>query len=171
MLKPQDLVVLLKLLTLPERSAPYQWLAGELEMSPSEVHAALKRAIRSHLARKEGARIRPIVANLEEFLLHGARYAFPAEPGTVTRGVPTSYAADPLKRHFRSGNDPVPVWPDPQGTVRGVALSPLYRSVPAAARKDPEFHQLLALVDALRSGRARERELAAREIHDRFKKV
>ena len=29
----------------------------------------------------------------KEFLLHGVKYAFPAEHGEVTRGVPTSFAA------------------------------------------------------------------------------
>ncbi len=61
-----------------------------------------------------------------------------------------------------------PVWPDPQGTVQGAAVEPLYRSVPGAARRDPGLYDLLALVDALRIGRARERNLAEKEISQRL---
>jgi hypothetical protein len=56
------------------------------------------------------------------------------------------------------------VWPDADGDVRGVTLDPLHKTVPKAARKDPVLlHELLALVDALRDGRARERRIAERE--------
>lgn len=168
MLKPQDIAVLLKLMTLPERHAPYGRLAADLEMSPSEVHAALKRAIRSRLARKHGDFVRPIPANLREFLVHGLSYAFPAELGGLTRGVLTSYAASPLKARIRAGDEPPPVWPDPEGAAKGMAFSPLYKNASRAARKDAKLHELLALVDALRGGRARERELAIGELDERL---
>lgn len=168
MLKPQDIVVLLKLSGLADKSATYNRLALELDMSPSEVHAALNRAVRAQLARKQGHQIKPVTKNLVEFLVHGLRYVFPPELGGLTRGMPTSYAAEPLKRQMKSGDDPVPVWPDADGTVRGLSFAPLYRSVPTAARRDENLYELLALVDALRGGRARERTLAIREIEKRL---
>ena len=36
---------------------------------------------------------------------------------------------------------------------------PLYNSVPEASLKDEKLHELLALIDALRVGRARERAI------------
>jgi len=39
-------------------------------------------------------------------------------------------------------------------------LQPLYKSVPAAAKKDKRLYQYLVLVDAIRGGRARERSMA-----------
>ncbi|MGC1646779.1 MAG: hypothetical protein WA741_13190 [Candidatus Sulfotelmatobacter sp.] len=57
-----------------------------------------------------------------------------------------------------------PVWPNPAGLVRGIAFSPLYKNVPQAALRDPQLYELLALVDAIREGRAREREIAIREL-------
>ena len=48
--------------------------------------------------------------------------------------------------------------------MRGVEFSPLYKNVPAAAQRDPKLYELLALVDAIRDGRTRERELAIREL-------
>ncbi|MEJ1973089.1 MAG: hypothetical protein WDM96_11715 [Lacunisphaera sp.] len=55
-----------------------------------------------------------------------------------------------------------------EGRVQGAAVQPLYGSVPGAARRDPELYHLLALVDALRIGRARERALAEKEIGERL---
>jgi len=43
------------------------------------------------------------------------------------------------------------------------------KKVPQAALKDDELYQLLALVDALRDGSAKERELAKRELSTRLK--
>lgn len=60
------------------------------------------------------------------------------------------------------------MWPDPEGDTRGNEFSPLYKSVPKAARKDMKLYELLALVDAVRDGRAREREIAIRELKARL---
>ena len=81
----------------------------------------------------------------------------------MSRGIPTAYAAPPLARKISSDELP-PVWPDPNGTVRGVAVEPLYSSVVKAAKSDSPLYELLALVDALRIGRARERNMAEEEI-------
>ena len=75
-------------------------------------------------------------------------------------GLPTSYAAEPLKSQILADNDPLPVWPYPHGTVRGVALDPIYKGAPKAALHDSRFYPLLALCNAIRSGRTRERNLA-----------
>jgi hypothetical protein len=82
----------------------------------------------------------------------------------MTRGVPTAYAALPLSDLIHADRDPIPVWPDAEGETRGVALEPLYPTAPAAARADPQLYQCLALIDALRSGRARERNLAKEHL-------
>jgi hypothetical protein len=111
---------------------------------------------------------RPNLAALEEFLVHGLRYAFPAEHGEFTRGMATSYAAEPLRTLIPPGNDPIPVWPSIDGKERGVAFSPLYRTAPLAALRDPAFYEYLVLADALRDGRARERKIAERELHKRL---
>lgn len=167
MLKPQDILVLLKLALRSDRST-YLELAHELGMSASEVHAAMRRAWKAGLLNISTHR--PKREALLEFLVHGVKYVFPAERGTSTRGMPTAFAAPPLKQHFLKKplvgdlHRPVPVWPDPEGEVRGDELKPLYRSVPKAARKDPELYELLVLVDAIRSGGAREQHLAKDEL-------
>jgi hypothetical protein len=169
-LKPQDVYVALKIASTGSRG-PYAQLANELAMSSSEVHASVKRAQSAKLIHGPELQNRPNLAALEEFLVHGLKYAFPAERGELTRGVPTSYAAQPLRDVIGQGNDPVPVWPHPQGKQRGIALKPLYRTAPDAAMRDHVFYEYLALADALRDGRARERKYAGQELHRRFQKA
>ncbi|MES9925708.1 MAG: hypothetical protein ABW152_16625 [Candidatus Thiodiazotropha endolucinida] len=168
MLKPQDILVLLKLVTLGGRPWSYSQMAIELGMSPSEVHGAVKRAIRADLALKIDMEIQPNYRNLEEFLIHGIRYVFVPERGEMTRGMPTAHAAPPLSEKIVPDQEPPPVWPDPQGEIRGMIFSPLYRSAPEASRNDPALYELLALVDAIRGGKARERNIAVKELTRRF---
>ena len=82
--------------------------------------------------------------------------------------MPTAYAGPPLKGLINQPDEPPPVWPDPEGKVRGIALFPLYPTVPQAARSDVELYENLALFDALRSGAARERELAKELLSQRL---
>jgi hypothetical protein len=86
---------------------------------------------------------------------------------SLTRGVPTGYAAAPLNTVIAPSSDPVPVWAHPKGKVRGIGFIPLYPSVPEAALKDERLYALLTLFDALRSGQARERA-AAQKLLDGF---
>jgi hypothetical protein len=167
-LKPLDIVVLLKLSLVQGERPPYLQMANDLHLYPSEVYASIKRARESHLVQGPELKDRLNRSALLEFLLHGIRYAFPVSKGAATRGVPTSYAAKPLKKSIVPGDEPPPVWPFAEGPVRGYAFSPLHKNVPKAALADPQLYELLALVDALRDGKARERELAARELSKRL---
>jgi hypothetical protein len=101
--------------------------------------------------------------NLAEFALHGAKYAFAPERLPPGPGVPTSHAAPAFAGVFADGHEPL-VWPDAHGTVRGEGLLPLHPCVPGAALRDPALYELLALFDALRAGRARERGMAATRL-------
>jgi len=167
-LKPQDVVVILKLSEYQGSRPPIAGVASALCMSASEVHAAMKRAKAARLLHEVEMGERPNIKALEEFLLHGLKYVFPPKYGGMARGMPTSYAAEPLCRYIQPGDEPPPVWPTPTGPVRGMALEPLYPSVPRAAKDDARLYELLALVDAIRSGRARERKLAEKELQARL---
>jgi hypothetical protein len=160
MLKPQDIVILLKMAVQP---APYSWsynqLAYELHMSSSEVHAGVKRA--GHARLFDGNRRRPVRRALEEFLVHGVKYAFAPEIGTVTRGVPTAEATPALKS-LLTPSDEIFVWPHPEGPYRGIALSPLYRTVPGMIAHDDRLYQALGVLDAIRIGRARDVQFATK---------
>ncbi len=135
-------------------------------MSASEVHAAVRRLGEARLVDPDTHEVRREA--LHNFLVHGVPYAFPASPKEITRGMLTAWAAPVLSDKISASEQIPPVWPDPEGSVQGASVQPLYVSVPGAARRDPALYDLLALVDALRIGRARERNLAEKEITHRL---
>ena len=166
-LKPQDVLVALKAALLPPGVLfRFSEVARGLGLSRSEVHAAVGRCLSAKLMNRIPHRVDSAVAanrtNLLEFLLHGVRYAYPAQVGGVTRGIPTGYAAPVLREHFASTETLPPVWPHSAGAVRGRAFAPLYPSVPTASATDPTLYAAIALVDAIRAGSARDRELSER---------
>jgi hypothetical protein len=167
-LKPQDLAVALKLVTLKGARVPYAALAKQLRLSPFEVHAAVQRLMAARLAVERDAVIRPNMAALRAFLINGAPYAYPAVRGEPTIGFPTAHAVPPLSDRLQAAGDSPPVWPHPEGTTRGEALLPLYEKLPIAAREDRELYELLALFDSLRIGQAREREMARTLLESRL---
>ena len=167
-LKPQDVLVLLKLVALKGRSWSYAELGMSMGMSVSQLHSAIKRVLSAKLAVKQGNNIIPNIRNMEEFLIYGVKYAFVPEMGELTRGMPTSYAAPPLAKLFAYSSEPPPVWPDPEGEVRGIAFSPIYKLAPRAAKSDSKLYELLVLLDAIRAGRAREVNAAVKELKKRL---
>lgn len=145
----------------------YPGLATALCLSASEAHAAVKRARGAGLYDPTTRTAKK--AELLELLLHGARLVYPVERGGLTRGMPTAHGAPPLRARLLASDSEVgPVWPDPAGEARGEAWAPLYPAVPQAARRDPALYEALALVDAVRGGRARERAIAIEELQRRF---
>jgi hypothetical protein len=168
-LKPQDLVVALKLFTLGREKLSYAALGKALHLSQFEAHAAVQRLIAAKLATSLEGRVRPVMSSLRNFILRGAPYAYPSVRGEVTVGVPTAHGITPLKDLVVGGSELPPVWPDPEGKVRGQSLLPLYPKAPRAALEDRRLYELLALFDALRIGQAREREMATKLIDERLK--
>jgi hypothetical protein len=161
-IRPQDIVVAVKLaLASPQTRPTYKELAAALELSLSEAHGAVERATAAGLV--DSNRRANRVALLD-FLVQGLKSAFVPKRGPLTRGMPTAHGAAPLDQLVGLGAEPPPVWPDPDGTVRGESFEPLYRSVPRAAKKDPKLYQALCLIDALRGGRPRDRALAEEHL-------
>jgi len=160
-LKPQDLIVLLKLAV---RGKPFTYaaLGEELFMSSSEVHGSVGRAkLAGVLSETDDYGIQVLRPALREFTLHGARYAFPPILGSLARGIPTAHGAPLLRDQFTSSEEPVPVWPYSKGNVRGIAIQPLFPTVPKAVETDDRLYELLALFDSIRMGTARERAIAS----------
>jgi hypothetical protein len=157
----QDIALLLKLSLLDGPRILSTQLADELCLSPAEISKALNRCRDSGLLYWSDLEKRVNRSALLDFLSYGMRYVFPPKQGPLVRGIPTATAAEPLKSRFVDNGEPPPVWPYPEGTVRGLSFSPLYKKAPQAALLDPRLYELLALCDAIRSGRTRERVLAA----------
>lgn len=161
-LKPHDVAVALQLVLEPD--ATYRGLAELVGVSQGEAHNAVKRLTHARLTAVDTRAVNRRA--LLEFLSNGVPYAFAEEPGADTRGVPTAHAAPPLADDFADAQPYV--WPDLNGTARGQAVKPLYPGAPATVRDNPRLYELLALVDALRVGRARERQRALAHLRDRL---
>lgn len=154
-LKPLDIVVLAELkLRTPEETRTQAALATKLGLSQPSVHRSLVQLARSGLWK--GLQVqRPAFRDL---IVHGIRCVYPAELGAPTRGLVTAHAGAGLSDLLASPQ--VFVWPLEDADGFGPALGPRHPTVPGAALRDAAFHELMALIDVFRGGRARERRLA-----------
>jgi len=185
-MKSQDIVILLKLVSLEQKvqegGARPEWgshhedpysvrgLESTLGISKTEFNASIKRSISSRLAVKDRGsdRTKPNRRNLYNFIIHGLKFVYPAKPGGMTRGIPTAFAAAPLKNLLISAGEYIYVWPYARGKDMGQSVEPLFRSVPDAVQKDDGLYEYLALVDAIRLGNQREAGLAAERLSERL---
>ena len=168
-LKPQDVVVALKIALIGEGRRTFVALARELALSASDVHNSTQRAQQAGIItadRTDGLRV--VKPALQEFLLHGVRYAFPAVLGGISQGIATAAAGPTLSGLLVGVSESPTVWPFVHGKVRGPSLYPLYPGAPEAALMDPALYDFLTLIDAIRIGAARDRELARDEIAKRL---
>jgi len=145
-------------------------LALSTGISKSQVNLALRRCFDVGLAKRDRHSDLPRVHTkaLFDFIIYGLKYVFPTKLGAVTRGITTSLAAPILEGKLISTGDLLPVWPDAQGNTKGQTVEPLFKSVTYAVRRDAELYALLALVDAVRIGQPRERNLATDLLAERL---
>jgi DNA-binding Lrp family transcriptional regulator len=161
-LKPQDIAVALRLAVDPRGT--YLHLGADLSMSASTAHESVIRLQLAGLLRPESHNVNRHA--LLEFLEHGLRYMFPAKPESKVRGVPTAYSAPVLAKEIVA--DDVIVWADPQGSMTGRWIAPLVERAAELPTKCPWLYDLLALADAIRIGRVRERAKAIEKIKERL---
>lgn len=139
----------------------YPSMASALGLSPSQVHASVGRLLVSGLLNGKGLKGKVDREALVNFIVHGARYAFPPVLGKPARGIPTAASSSLFEPELLVRNDDAPtVWPHARGEVRGTSLAPLHPCIPEAILHDPALHKALVYFDALRVGTAREREAA-----------
>jgi hypothetical protein len=162
-LKPQDLLVTVKVAVNRNREFLLQELATELFLPLSTLHGSIGRAEEARLLSRSSGSIRAIRPSLKDFMVYGARYAYPGNLGPPAKGIPTAIAGPSLAIHFNKVDLP-PVWPTPTGEVWGAGLLPIHPSVPRAAGIDAALYEALSLLDAIRIGAARERELAIAQL-------
>jgi DNA-binding MarR family transcriptional regulator len=167
-LKPQDFLVAIKLAVNIRRDFLLATLGQELGMVISAVHGCVRRCEQARLVSRSSGEMRAVRSSILEFALHGARYAFPAIQGTLTRGMATSIAGPSLRDHFDQNKALPPVWPDSSGDAYGPSITALHHTVPMASRQDEKLFDVLTLIDALRIGAAREREMAAEILKERL---
>jgi hypothetical protein len=159
-MRPQDIVILLKIIA--KGLAPWQNkdLAVELNISQSEISDSLGRSFIAGLVSETKKKVYHLA--LMEFIEHGLQYVFPAQPGTLVNGLPTAYSHPFMESIFKS--DMPLVWSHVHGKVRGLSVEPLYKDVVGAAEKDAQLYKLLALIDVIRVGKVREKNVAIKEL-------
>ncbi len=163
-MKSQDVVVLAKLISLNTPDYTQMDLALTLHMSQSEISSSLARSVYAGLLINKGKEVnRNLFFN---FIKYGLAVVFPQHPGEISRGTVTSHSAPPLDAEIASENKYV--WPYSKGNARGQSIIPLYTSVPQAVILDLYLHELLALMDAVRVGKAREKNLALEILEQRI---
>lgn len=140
-------------------------VASETGLAVSAVHRSIAELRKAQLV--DDSRV-PQLAQIDEFVAHSLRFLFPPRMGGEARGTPTAWAADPLREQLAPPAGEPLVWPDAQGSTRGIALEPLHPAVPHAAHRNPALRERLALMDALRLSDARVRGLARRELQMAF---
>ncbi|HEU4633814.1 MAG TPA: hypothetical protein VFS22_07515 [Flavisolibacter sp.] len=158
-MRPQDVVVLIKILNLKDKPWMKKNLAQDLFISPAEIGHSLNRSQLAGLIDPDQKKL--LKKSFFEFLMHGFPYVFPVRPGGITIGIPTAHSAPPLNKYIVS--EEKVVWPYPGGRVKGYAIAPLYKGAIEASLRDKELYELLSLCDVLRIGRLREKQ-KAREI-------
>jgi hypothetical protein len=160
-MRPQDIPVLFKIVALGDAPWGVQPLSNALFISLSEVSESLNRSRLAGLIDHNKKRISR--QNLMEFIEFGVKYVFPQEPrGTMSLGTATGLSHPFMKEKFHSEYSYV--WPDAKGDLVGLVIEPFYDNQPAAAKLDPLFYKLLALMDVVRVGKVREVNVALTEI-------
>ncbi len=151
-IRPQDIVVLLKIFSLGEEEWLNKDLSKQLFISQSEISESLNRSAYAGLISLDKKVIQK--SALFGLLVHGLKYIFPAQPGTLAKGIPTAASAPILRDDFPNENSLV--WPDPKMETRGLLIEPLYPKVIEAVKLDPMLYDLLALADTFRVGNDKE---------------
>jgi hypothetical protein len=161
-MRPQDVVILLKIISLGDKPWQLKDLAHQLSISASEVSESLNRSYLAGLINYEKKKVKR--QGLMEFLQFGLHYVFPQHPGAVANGIPTAHSHPFMRNHFESNE--VYVWPDTLGRERGYAIEPFYSKQKDAVKMDDNLYLLLALVDVIRVGRAREINVAVDKLKE-----
>lgn len=166
-MRPQDIVVLLKIISIKDDLWRNIDISTSIGISASEISEALNRC---KIARLIDSKKRKVNINsFTEFLIYGLKYVFPTEPGAIVKGTPTAHSASPIKEHISSDVD-IYVWPNANGTHRGQAIEPLYNTLPHIVQHDNTlFYELLTIVDTIRVGRVREIKIAIDELNKRLR--
>ena len=159
-MRPQDIVILLKVISLAVRDKPWQYrdLSVSLSISISEISESFSRSEQAGLI--NGKRVAR--NSLMEFIQFGLKYVFPQRPGSIATGVPTAHS-HPFYKEKIVNSHPY-VWPSFDGSARGESIEPLHKGLITSTSQDEVFYLLMVSVDMIRVGKAREIQMAIEEI-------
>lgn len=163
-MRAHDVVVLLKIIAKGDEKWLMKDLSYELFISSSEISESLNRSSFAGLIAPDKKQI--MRQSLIDFLKFGLQYVFPKKPGRIVRGIPTAHSAKPLNEIIQSKQNYV--WAYAEGETKGQVIEPLHKNVAKACLKDAKLYELLALVESIRVGKVREKNIAIQELEKRI---
>lgn len=165
MLKPHDIVILLKAFNWQDMGWTYETISTDLGTSKSNVYNSLCRCTDAGFYNEQERTV--IRDPLREFLIHGLPYVFYVHPGRLTMGVPTAYSCPDVSELFPGKRD-VYIWPSASGTAKGQAIAPLSKYAPLAITRDRDLYVFLSLIDVIRIGDRHEKEIASQKLLEKM---
>ena len=170
MIKGQDIAILIKLLLKQKTKEKIEFknIAYELYISQSEVTKSIKRLEKSKLlTRYSDDSVQLHKHELMELFVYGVKYLFPAEVNIATRGMPAAHSSPSLNKIILS--EEAYVWPYINGNLKGLALTPIYRTLANALDRTPDeaFYAIISALDLIRLGGKRENKIA-KEILENY---
>jgi len=177
MLKGQDIVILVLLRLRPRQEWTYEAISKSIRISSSQCYAAIQRLQQARLLifSSENVLWRVPSDNFKEYVIHGLKYHFPAQIGSLVRGIPTAHSAEFVSKNFIANGvqEGDYVWPSPDGFLKGNSLQPLHPSQLHFAPKAKSFfpnldnndiYETFVCIDLLRVGSSREQKWAAEKL-------
>ncbi|MFZ6011768.1 MAG: hypothetical protein ACOYXT_15605 [Bacteroidota bacterium] len=149
-IRPQDIVVLLKIVVLAQTGNDWlkKDLADSLNLANSEITKVFERLRFTGLI--VGTRVQSLT--FYEYLIYGLKATFPPSLGPEVRGLLTGSGA--LPEGNITGSDYV--WAHAEGKTKGTSITPLYSEVVFASEKDHNLYLALSACEMLRVGRVTE---------------
>jgi len=164
-MRPQDIVILLKMIALHDKKWTFAQIAEALQISESEVSYAMERNKLAGLVNPAKNRVNKLA--LRDFIIYGIKYVFPPQVGHSARGIATAHSAPPVNQYITEGDEHY-IWSYYKGTKRGNTIVPLYDKIPKIVYNEPELYEFFAIIDTLRIGKKREVEIAIAELDKRL---
>ncbi len=159
-IRPQDIVILVKIISQGQQPWLAKDLAITLFLSGSEVSESLNRSAYAGLIDTNKKKVMKL--NFLEFIIHGLSYTFPQQPGAMQRGMLTAFSHPRLQAKFPT--DTKLIWPDSHGNDFGWTIEPFYEKQVKAAKQDEVLYYNLCLIDMIRVGKTREVNYAKEEL-------
>ncbi len=165
-MRPQDIAVLLKII-ISDPGWMSKDIAQDLVLSPAEVSYSLQRSAQAGLL--DASKRKVMRKTFLEFIQYGLPRVFPAIRGPLAVGVPTAFSSPAISPYLMTNQlNEIVIWPYTEGEARGETISPLYPNAVKAAMKDETLYHLLSLVDVMRMGKVREKEIALSLLKEKF---
>lgn len=165
-MRPQDIVVLFKII-ISNPNWMNKSISEDLFLSPAEISYSLQRSVFAELL--DPSKRKVMRRAFLEFIQYGLPRVFPAIRGPIAIGIPTAFSSPVMSEYFMINQlNELVVWPYSEGKARGESIHPLYPNAVKAALKDPQLYELLALVDVMRMGKVREKEIAIKLLKEKL---